>query len=212
MKELFERIWKTGIGPVVVINDAKDAPELAKALCEGGLPAAEVTFRTEAAEEAIRLMKETCPQMLIGAGTVLNASQADRAVAAGAEFIVSPGLNPNTVKHCIEIGVTPIPGTLTPSDMELAIELGLDVVKFFPSEPSGGLAMIKALAEPFTSLRFMPSGGINASNMKSYLEYDRILACGGSWMVKKDLIENGEFDTIRKLTLEAASTVKEIRS
>ena len=212
MKELFERIWKTGIGPVVVINDAKDAPELAKALCEGGLPAAEVTFRTEAAEEAIRLMKETCPQMLIGAGTVLNASQADRAVAAGAEFIVSPGLNPNTVKHCIEIGVTPIPGTLTPSDMELAIELGLDVVKFFPSEPSGGLSMIKALAEPFSSLRFMPSGGINASNVRSYLEYDRILACGGSWMVKKDLIENGEFDTIRKLTLEAASTVKEIRS
>ena len=212
MKELFERIWKTGIVPVVVINDAKDAPELAKALCEGGLPAAEVTFRTEAAEEAIRLMKETCPQMLIGAGTVLNASQADRAVAAGAEFIVSPGLNPNTVKHCIEIGVTPIPGTLTPSDMELAIELGLDVVKFFPSEPSGGLSMIKALAEPFSSLRFMPSGGINASNVRSYLEYDRILACGGSWMVKKDLIENGEFDTIRKLTLEAASTVKEIRS
>lgn len=211
MEALFERIRRTGIVPVVVIEDASKAAELAEALCEGGIDCAEVTFRTDAAAEAIRLMKQARPDMLVGAGTVLTAEQVDRAMAAGAEFIVSPGLNPNTVRYCQQKGITAIPGTQTPSDMELACELGLTTVKFFPSELSGGLPMIKALAEPFTTLSFMPSGGINASNARDYLAYDRIVAVGGSWMVKKDLIAAGDFGTIRDLASEAAQTVREIR-
>lgn len=211
MEALFERIRRTGIVPVVVIEDASKAAELAEALCEGGIDCAEVTFRTDAAAEAIRLMKQARPDMLVGAGTVLTAEQVDRAMAAGAEFIVSPGLNPNTVRYCQQKGITAIPGTQTPSDMELACELGLTTVKFFPSELSGGLPMIKALAEPFTTLSFMPSGGINASNARDYLAYDRIVAVGGSWMVKKDLIAAGDFGTIRELASEAAQTVREIR-
>ena len=211
MDNIFEKIRKTGIVPVVVIEDAAAAAALSDALCEGGLPAAEVTFRTAAAAEAISIMKQRHPGMLIGAGTVLNGVQADRAVQAGAEFIVSPGINPGTVRHCQQIGITVIPGTQTPSDMELAVEMGLDTVKFFPAELSGGLAMIKACAEPFTGLNFMPSGGINASNAGDYLAYGRIIAVGGSWMVKKELISAGDFDTIRDLASEAAQLVRKIR-
>ena len=211
MDNIFEKIRKTGIVPVVVIEDAAAASALSDALCEGGLPAAEVTFRTAAAAEAISIIKQRHPGMLIGAGTVLNGVQADRAVQAGAEFIVSPGINPGTVRHCQQIGITVIPGTQTPSDMELAVEMGLDTVKFFPAELSGGLAMIKACAEPFTGLSFMPSGGINASNAGDYLAYGRIIAVGGSWMVKKELISAGDFDTIRDLASEAAQLVRKIR-
>ena len=211
MSTVFDRIRNTGIVPVVVIDRAEDAEPLSDALCEGGLPAAEVTFRTEAAADAIFLMKKRHPEMLIGAGTILSGPQANRAVAAGAEFIVSPGINSNTVIHCQQMDVPVIPGTQTPSDMEQAVELGLTTVKFFPAELSGGLPMIKACAEPFTMLSFMPSGGINDSNAQSYLEYPRIVAVGGSWMVKKDLIASGDFETIRKLVSEAARLVRKVR-
>ncbi|MBQ1458406.1 MAG: bifunctional 4-hydroxy-2-oxoglutarate aldolase/2-dehydro-3-deoxy-phosphogluconate aldolase [Butyrivibrio sp.] len=211
MNAVLEKFQKIGIIPVVVLDDAKDAEALGKALMEGGLPAAEVTFRTEASEESIRIMAEKFPDMLVGAGTVLTTEQVDRAVAAGAKFIVSPGLNPKVVKYCIEKNIPVTPGTQTPTEMEQAIELGLDIVKFFPAEPAGGLKMIKAVSAPYTMLKFMPTGGINAENVKEYLAYDKILACGGSWMVKKDMIKNGEFDKIKEMVAEAAAIVKEIR-
>lgn len=211
MKALLEKIKSIGIIPVVVIEDAKDAAPLAKALVAGGLPCAEVTFRTAAAEEAIRRICAEVPEIFVAAGTVLTPEQADRAMAAGAKFIVSPGFNPNMVKYCIEKNYPMIPGTQTPGEMEQAMELGLEVVKFFPAEPAGGLAMIKAVAAPYTKLQFMPTGGINAKNVTEYLKYDKIIACGGSWMVKKDLISAGEFDKIEAMTREAADIVKEIR-
>ncbi len=207
MNEVLEKIQKIGIVPVVVLDDAKDAAPLAKALCEGGLPCAEVTFRTAAAEESIRIMAKEFPDMLVGAGTVLTTEQVDRAVNAGAKFIVSPGLNPTVVKYCVDKGIPVTPGTSNPSDVEVAISLGLDVVKFFPAEQAGGLNMIKAMAAPYTQMKFMPTGGINAKNLNSYLAFDKILACGGSWMVKKDLVAAGEFDKIRDLTKEAVQTM-----
>ena len=207
MNPILEQFQKLGIIPVVVIDDAKDAVPLAKALCEGGLPVAEVTFRTDAAEEAIRLMAEACPEMLVGAGTVLTTEQVDRAVAAGAKFIVSPGLNPKVVKYCQEKNVPITPGTARPTDIEMALELGLEVVKFFPAEQNGGLPMIKAMAAPYTKVKFMPTGGINAKNLKSYLDFDKIIACGGSWMVPKDLVAAGDFEAIKNLTREAVNTM-----
>ena len=207
MNPILEQFQKLGIIPVVVIDDAKDAVPLAKALCEGGLPVAEVTFRTDAAEEAIRLMAEAYPEMLVGAGTVLTTEQVDRAVAAGAKFIVSPGLNPKVVKYCQEKNVPITPGTARPTDIEMALELGLEVVKFFPAEQNGGLPMIKAMAAPYTKVKFMPTGGINAKNLKSYLDFDKIIACGGSWMVPKDLVAAGDFEAIKNLTREAVNTM-----
>ncbi len=203
MNEILEKIGKTAIVPVVLLENAKDAKPLARALCDGGLPCAEVTFRTEAAEEGIRVMAEEFPQMLVGAGTVLTTDQADRAIAAGARFIVSPGLNPRVVKHCLEKGITMLPGTATPSDVERAMEFGLDAVKFFPAEAAGGLAMIRAMAAPYINMKFMPTGGINEKNLRSYLDFPRVLACGGSWMVKGELIRAGKFDEIRELTRKA---------
>lgn len=211
MNKILEQIEKIGIVPVVVLEEAKDAEPLAKALCEGGLPCAEVTFRTDAAEESIRIMTEKFPEMLVGAGTVLTTEQVNRAVEAGAKFIVSPGINPNVVRYCIQRGIPVTPGTANPSNIEIALELGLDVVKFFPAEPLGGLKMIKAMAAPYVGVKFMPTGGINATNVREYLAYDRILACGGSWMVKDDLIKAGDFAKITELTREAADIVKEIR-
>lgn len=211
MNEVLEKIQELGIVPVVVLNDAKDAAPLAQALCNGGLPCAEVTFRTDAAEEAIRIMSEQFPDMLIGAGTVITTEQVDRAVAAGAKFIVSPGLNPRIVKYCVEKGILITPGCTNPSDIEQAIENGLEVVKFFPAEPAGGLKMIKAMAAPYVGMKFMPTGGINQNNVRDYLAYDRIVACGGSWMVKGDLVDAGEFDKIEELTKEAVEIVKESR-
>lgn len=207
MNEVLEKIQKIGIVPVVVLNDAKDAAPLAKALCDGGLPCAEVTFRTEAAEESIRIMASEYPDMLVGAGTVLTTEQVDRAVGAGAKFIVSPGLNPKVVKYCIEKGIPVTPGTANPSDVEQAIELGLEVVKFFPAEAAGGINMIKAMAAPYTNMKFMPTGGISAKNINEYLAFPKILACGGSWMVKSDLVAAGEFDRITELTREAVMTM-----
>lgn len=207
MHEVLEKIQKIGIVPVVVLNDAKDAAPLAKALCDGGLPCAEVTFRTDAAEESIRIMTGEFPDMLVGAGTVLTTEQVDRAVAAGAKFIVSPGLNPRIVKYCIDKGVPITPGCSGPSDVEQALEFGLEVVKFFPAEAAGGLSMIKSMAAPYTTMKFMPTGGVSASNMKSYLDFKKIIAVGGSWMVKGDLVAAGEFDKIRDLTREAVHTM-----
>lgn len=203
MNEVLVTIHQLGLVPVVALEDAKDAAPLAKALCEGGLPCAEVTFRTEAAEESIKIMSREFPQMLIGAGTVLTTEQVDRAMDAGARFIVSPGLNSKVVEHCLERGVTVTPGTSNPSDVETAIEMGLEVVKFFPAEPSGGLEMIKAMAAPYTKMKFMPTGGISIENLNRYLSFPKILACGGSWMVKGDLIRAGKFHEIERLTREA---------
>lgn len=211
MKTMEEQFYEFGVMPVVVLNDAKDALPLAKALCDGGLPCAEVTFRTEAAEESIRHMSSEYPQMLIGAGTVLTKDQVDRAVAAGAKFIVSPGFDPEIVDYCLEKEIPVFPGCITPSEVAQAVKRGLKVVKFFPAEQFGGVATIKAMAAPYTTLKFMPTGGVNAKNLRSYLEYDRIVCCGGSWMVKGDLIKAGEFDKIREMTEEAAALVKEIR-
>ena len=208
---MIEQFKKIGIIPVVVLDDAKDAVPLAKALCEGGLPCAEVTFRTAAAEESIRAMSAAFPDMLIGAGSVLTKDQVDKAIAAGAKFIVSPGFDPEIVKYCLEKGMPITPGTETPSEMQQALALGIRTVKFFPAEPSGGLNMIKAVGAALVDLTFMPTGGINAKNVGDYLAYDRIIACGGGGMVKKDQVAAGEFDKIREMVAEAAGIVKEIR-
>ena len=212
MHEVLEKIQEIGIVPVVVLEDAKDAAPLAQALMNGGLPCAEVTFRTDAAEESIRIMSEQFPDMLVGAGTVLTTDQVDRAVAAGAKFIVSPGLNPRIVKYCVDKGILITPGCSNPSDVEQALENGLEVVKFFPAEAAGGLPMIKAMAAPYVGVKFMPTGGINAKNVRDYLAYNRIIACGGSWMVKGELVKEGKFDEIEKLTKEAVEIVKESRA
>ena len=211
MNQILEQLGTYGIVPVVVLQDAAKAEPLAEALCKGGLACAEVTFRTDAAEESIRIMSEKFPEMLVGAGTVLTTEQADRAVKAGAKFIVSPGLNPEVVKWCQAHEVPVIPGIVTPTEMEQAIGLGLTMVKFFPAEPAGGISMIKAMAAPYTGIRFMPTGGINAKNLEDYLSCDKILCCGGSWMVKGDLVKAGEFDKIRELTAEAKKLADSIR-
>ncbi len=210
--EIKVRFQEIGIIPVVVFEDAKDAFALGEALVNGGLPAAEVTFRTSAAEQAIKNLVEAFPDMLVVAGTVLTCEQADRAMAAGAKLIVAPGFNPKVVNYCIEKGYPVCPGVQTPGEIERAIELGLDFVKFFPAEPAGGLPMIKALAAPYTKLTFMPTGGINRDNVKDYLKYNRIVACGGTWMVKGDMISSGDFKGIEALAHEAANIVKEVRA
>ena len=183
MNKVLEEFSKIGIIPVIALDHVEDAAPLAKALCDGGLPCAEVTFRTAAAEESIRIMSEQFPEMLVGAGTVLTTEQVDRAVNAGAKFIVSPGLNPK------------------------AIELGLEVVKFFPAEAAGGLNMIKSMAAPYTKMKFMPTGGINAKNLTNYLDFKKIIACGGSWMVNKDMIAAKDWAGITALTKEAVATM-----
>lgn len=211
MKTIAEQFTGFGVVPVVVLNEVKDALPLAKALVEGGLPCAEVTFRTEAAEESIRQMAKEYPEMLVGAGTVLTIEQVDRAVNAGAKFIVSPGFDPEIVDYCLSKNIPVFPGCITPSEVAQAVKRGLKVVKFFPAEQFGGVATIKALAAPYTMVKFMPTGGISAKNLRDYLECDKILCCGGSWMVKGDLIKAGEFDTIRDLAKEAVALAKSIR-
>ena len=206
-----EQFKEYGVVPVVVLNDAKNALPLAKALVEGGLACAEVTFRTDAAEESIRLMSEAYPEMLVGAGTVLTIDQVNRAVKAGAKFIVSPGFDPEIVDYCLEHNIPVLPGCITPSEVAQAVKRGLKVVKFFPAEQAGGIAMIKAMAAPYTMVKFMPTGGINTKNLADYLSCDKILCCGGSWMVKGDMIKAGEFDKITAMTKEAVAKVKEIR-
>ncbi len=204
-KQMEEKIAELKVVPVVVLEDAKDAAPLAKALCEGGLPCAEVTFRTAAAKDSIKAMSEAYPEMLVGAGTVLTKEQVDSAVEAGAKFIVSPGFDPEIVDYCLEKEIPVFPGCITPSEVAQAVKRGLRVVKFFPAEQFGGVATIKALSAPYVGLKFMPTGGVSAKNLKEYLACKPIVACGGSWMVKKDLIEAGEFDKIRELTKEAVA-------
>lgn len=211
MNEVFEKIHQIGILPVIALDDAAQAVPLAKALAAGGIPAAEVTFRTAAGEEAIRRIAQEVPEVLVGAGTVLTCEQADCAASAGAKFIVSPGTSPKVVRHCQEKGVQPIPGVVTPTEIETALELGLGVLKFFPAEPSGGLGMIKALAAPYTQIKFIPTGGISSANVGEYLKHPKILACGGSWMAKRDLVNTGRFDEIQTLAAQAAAIVKSVR-
>lgn len=203
MNPILEEIRLLGIVPVIALDNVEDALPLAKALYDGGLPCAEVTFRTDAAEEAIKAMTKSYPDMLVGAGTVLTTEQVDRAVNAGAKFIVSPGFNPKIVSYCVSKDIPIVPGCSSPSDIEQALEHGLELVKFFPAEASGGLAKIKAMAAPYTAMKFMPTGGINEKNINSYLDFNKIIACGGSWMVRKDLLQAKDFDGIRKLTEEA---------
>ncbi len=212
MENIMVQIEKTGVIPVVVINDVEDAEPLAQALCEGGLPCAEVTFRTAAAEESIRKMTDIYPDMLIGAGTVLTTEQVDRAAAAGAKFIVSPGFDPEVVDYCILKQIPVFPGCITPSEVAQAAKRGLKVVKFFPAAQFGGVSTIQALTAPYVGLKFMPTGGVNAKNLADYLQCKSIIACGGSWMVKSDLIKAGEFEKIKDMTKEAVSLVNEIRA
>ena len=211
MENMINQIAELGVVPVVVLEDAENAEPLAKALCEGGLPCAEVTFRTAAAEESIRRMSEAYPEMLVGAGTVLTTEQVDRAAAAGAKFIVSPGFDPEIVDYCLEKQIPVFPGCVTPSEVAQAVKRGLKVVKFFPAAQFGGVSTNKALAAPYVGLKFMPTGGVSAANLKEFLECKSIVACGGSWMVKGDLVKAGEFDKIRELTSEAVALAKSIR-
>ena len=207
MGGLLEQIAAKKIVPVVKLNRSEDALPLAQALIEGGLPVAEVTFRTDAAEASIREMAKL-PEMLVGAGTVTNTEQAKRALDAGASFLVTPGFSSKVTAYALEHKLPVLPGISTPTELMMAMEYELPVVKFFPAVQYGGLATIKALAAPFPSIRFMPTGGINASNVKEYLAYDRIIACGGSWMVKENFIKAGDFASITKLTKEAVELVK----
>ncbi len=207
MNEILQTISRIGIVPVIAIEDADKAVPLAHALAEGGLPAAEVTFRTAAGEEAIRRIAAEVPDVLVGAGTVLTKKQVDRALDAGAKFVVSPGFNPEIVKYGLSKGALMLPGTATGGEMEQAMALGLDVVKFFPAEQNGGVEKLKALAGPYRNLRWMPTGGVNTKNMLDYLSFDQIVACGGTWMVKKDLIEGERWDEITRICKEAVKTM-----
>ncbi|WP_218747022.1 bifunctional 4-hydroxy-2-oxoglutarate aldolase/2-dehydro-3-deoxy-phosphogluconate aldolase [Vibrio parahaemolyticus] len=209
MSSIKEQLKALKVIPVIAIDKAEDIIPLGKVLAENGLPAAEITFRSAAAVEAIRLLRENQPDMLIGAGTVLNREQAIAAKEAGATFIVSPGFNPTTVKACQEIGIDIVPGVNNPSTVEAALEMGLTTLKFFPAEASGGINMVKSLLAPYTDIELMPTGGINPANIKDYLAIPRVLACGGTWMVDKKLIEEGNWEELARLTREAVALVNE---
>lgn len=194
--------------PVIAIDNAQDIIPLGKVLAENGLPAAEITFRSDAAVEAIRLLRAAQPDMLIGAGTIINGKQALAAKEAGATFVVSPGFNPNTVKACQAIGIDIIPGVNNPSTVEAALEMGLTTLKFFPAEASGGISMVKSLVGPYGNIQLMPTGGITPGNIDNYLAVPEVLACGGTWMVDKKLVENQQWDEIARLTREIVEQVK----
>ncbi len=205
--KMIKELYEIGLIPVIKIEDPADAVPLAKALIDGGLPAAEITFRTKCAAEAIRNITKTYPEMLVGAGTVLTTEQVDAAIAAGSKFLVSPGLNPKVTAYALSKGITMLPGCSNPSDIEAALELGLTTVKFFPAEAAGGLKMLKAMAAPYGQLTFMPTGGINADNLLDYLKFNKIIACGGSFMVKDDLVKEKKWDEITALTKNAVKTM-----
>ena len=211
MENLIKKISETGVIPVVKIDNVEDALPLAEALKNGGLPCAEITFRTDAAEESIRRISKAYPDFFIGAGTILSPEQADAAMDAGATFIVSPGLNPEVVKHCKAKGYPIIPGVCTPTEVEAAMALGLTYLKFFPAEAAGGVKMIKAMVAPYTKIKFMPTGGVSTANLADYLSCKAVYACGGSWMVPSDKIADGKFDEIEALTREAGDLLKKIR-
>ena len=207
MAELIEQLAALKIIPVVVVERASDIIPLGEALATNGLPVAEITLRTAAAAAAIALLRQAQPQMLIGAGTVLNRAQMEQAQRAGASFIVSPGLNPINVRAAQDMGIPIIPGVNNPSDIELALELGLTALKFFPAEASGGLKMLKALMGPFNHVKFMPTGGIGPQNIRDYLALPGVVACGGSWMVEPDLVSSGNWAEISKRVREAVALV-----
>jgi 2-dehydro-3-deoxyphosphogluconate aldolase/(4S)-4-hydroxy-2-oxoglutarate aldolase len=212
MFNLNENFYKLGVIPVVAIENAKDASALGEALTAGGLPCAEVTFRTAAAAESIRTLATNFPEMLIGAGTVLTVAQAQQAVENGAKFLVTPGFDEEVVSFCLEKGIPIYPGVATPTEINMALKKGLSILKFFPAQALGGLPTLKAIAGPYTQVRFVPTGGINPQNLPDYLASPAVVACGGSWLVKKTLIDNGEFETIQKLAAEAVQIVQKIRS
>lgn len=211
MTEVLSELGRFGVVPVVKIDRVADAAPLGKALIAGGLPCAEITFRTAAAEEAIRSLASAFPELLLGAGTVLTLEQAAKAVAAGARFIVSPGFSPALVDWCQSSGVPVLPGVATPTDVIMALEKGLSIVKFFPAEAFGGVATLKALSAPFGGVRFVPTGGINAGNLADYLSLPSVHACGGSWMVEGKLLAGGQFDEIARLAAEARAIVRQVR-
>lgn len=206
MKTLNQKLSEIKVVPVIAINDASKAAKLAEVLMENGLPCAEVTFRTEQAVDAIKEMRKAFPDMLIGSGTILTTEQVDQSIAAGVDFIVSPGFNPTTVKYCQQRNIPIVPGVNTPSLVEQAMEMGLDTLKFFPAEPSGGTAMLKALSAVYP-VQFMPTGGVNPKNVKEYLAISSVLACGGTWMVPNDLIDNEQWDELAKLVREVAGII-----
>lgn len=198
------------IVPVIVIEDASDAPSLASALAQGGLPCAEITFRTPNAAEAIVRIVGEHPDMLVGAGTVLTPQQAAKAREAGARFIVAPGFSPAVVDYCLEHAVPVVPGICTPTEIEMALAKGLHVLKFFPAEAAGGLAFLKAVAAPYVGVDFIPTGGINFGNLTTYLGFNRVLACGGSWMAPTEWIASKQFDRIRAETERAVILAREV--
>lgn len=207
MNSILEQIGLIGIVPVVVIDDEKNAEKVGEALSAAGLPCAEVTFRTSSAAGSIMKISKKFPELVLGAGTVLSVDQAKAAVGAGAKFIVSPGLNGKVVEYCLKHEIPVTPGVATPTEIERALEYGLEVVKFFPAEQCGGLAYLRAISAPYNNLRFIPTGGIDETNLLSYLKFPKVLACGGSWMVSRELISKGSFDEIRRLAGEALSSV-----
>ena len=203
--KVLDKISKAGLVPVIKVEKAEDAVPLCRALAEGGLPVAEITFRTAAAPEAIRCVAAELPEVILGAGTVLTIEQAKQAVEAGATYIVSPGLNPKVVSWCVENNIPVLPGCANPSDIETAIELGLDTVKFFPAEALGGLKLIKAMAAPYGNIKFVPTGGISEKNALDYLAFPKVAAIGGSWMVPSDAIAAGDWNRIRNLAASAVN-------
>jgi 2-dehydro-3-deoxyphosphogluconate aldolase/(4S)-4-hydroxy-2-oxoglutarate aldolase len=211
MKDLLGELGHLGVVPVVKIERAEDAIGLGRALLEGGLPCAEITFRTAAAEEAIRRIASELPEVLVGAGTVLSRGQAEKAVTAGARFIVSPGFDPKVVDWCLEHSIAVTPGVATPTEINLALEKGLHILKFFPAQALGGVATLKAIGAPYGGVKFIPTGGVNASNLADYLSLPMVHACGGSWLVKANLISAGKFAEITQLTREAVELVQRVR-
>jgi 2-dehydro-3-deoxyphosphogluconate aldolase/(4S)-4-hydroxy-2-oxoglutarate aldolase len=203
MQDTLKTINEMGIVPVVKIDNARDAVPLAKALAGGGLPVAEITFRTAAAEDAIKAVAAECPDVLLGAGTVINVEQAERALKAGAKFIVTPGFSSAVVKYCVERKVPITPGIATPTEIQMALDHGVDVVKFFPADAFGGLKTLKAMSAPYSAVKFIPTGGITAANLAEYILFPKVFACGGTWMVKDEFIKAGQFAEITKLTREA---------
>ncbi len=209
--DVIERIASIGLVPVVEISDPGTAAPLGRALLAGGLPCAEITFRTRAAAEAIEILRRECPDLLTGAGTILTSEQVDAAAAAGAAFLVAPGFNPATLERARATGLPMIPGVCTPTEIEQALSQGVDVLKFFPAEAAGGVAFLKAVSAPYKNVRFVPTGGVGMSNLASYLLLPQVLACGGSWMVSKELLMKGDFEMICRLAAEAVAIVADIR-
>lgn len=209
---ILQKMRDFGVVPVVAINRAEDAIHLGQALLDGGLPCTEITFRTAAAEEAIKRIASELPEILLGAGTVLNVEQAERAVSAGARFIVSPGFDEEVVSWCLRQDVVVTPGVTTPTEINMALHHGLSILKFFPAEVMGGVKTLKAISAPYVNVKFIPTGGVNLENLADYLRLPSVHACGGSWLVKRSLIDAGDFGEITRRVKEALEVVQETRA